>query len=509
MSNKPTQDPKSRRHFLKSTGMVIGALGGAALTRPAQAAPFPAPIPEKWDTTVDVLIIGSGFAGLAAAIEARNAQASVLVIDKMPLLGGNSVLNGGDLSAAGSSMQKEQGIEDSPELMYQDMMKAGNWLNYPALARTVADHSVAALEWAQSLGAEFNVVNYHGGHSVKRAHQLAQRSGSGLIMKQQQKAKDLGAVIELRTKLLRLIINQNGGVIGAEVRRRYRFADEASGEVAYIRVTKGLVLASGGFSQGVALRQMYDPRLTEAFSSTNHPGATGEAIMAACMIGALDTQMDWIQLGPWTSPDEQGFGYIPQFVERIVGYGLMVDPASGKRFFKETGNRKERADAIIQLGHPAVIMADKRNVANMVDPGQLKGALNNGSLKAYHSLEEVAAAYEMPVAAFVEQVNRWNEFIGRRSDPDLDCMIFKDALPNVTPPFYAARLWPRVHHTMGGLAINKEAQVIGFDLKPIPHLYAAGETVGGVHGAVRLGSVAMTDCIVFGRIAGKNAALGV
>ncbi|MCL2891938.1 flavocytochrome c [Brenneria tiliae] len=509
MSKKPISDPQSRRHFLKSTGAVIGALGGMALSRPAQAVPGPVPIPQKWDTTVDVLIVGTGFAGLAAAIEARNAKASVLIIDKMPLLGGNSVLNGGDLAAAGSKMQKEAGIQDSPELMYQDMMKAGSWLNYPELAKTVAEHSVEALEWAQSIGAEFNVVNYHGGHSVKRAHQLAQRSGSGLIMKQQQKAKELGAVIEQRTKLLRLIVDPDGRVIGAEVKRRYKFPDEDSGDIAYIRAVKGVVLASGGFSQGVALRQMYDPRLTEEFTSTNHPGATGEAIMAACMVGALDTQMDWIQLGPWTSPDEQGFGYVPQFVERIVGYGLMVDPASGKRFFKETGNRKERADAIILLGHPAVIIADKTNTMNMVDPGQREGALKNGSLKMFNTLEELAQAYQMPVAAFAEQVKRWNSFIEQRNeqDPDLGCMIFKDAAPNVTPPFYAARLWPRVHHTMGGLAINKDAQVIGFDLKPIPGLYAAGETVGGVHGAVRLGSVAMTDCIVFGRIAGKNAAL--
>ncbi|PWC10861.1 flavocytochrome c [Brenneria roseae subsp. americana] len=509
MSNKPVNDQQSRRQFLKSTGMVVGALGGMALSQPAQAVPTPSPVPQKWDTTVDVLIIGTGFAGLAAAIEARNAQAEVLIIDKMPLLGGNSVLNGGDLAAAGSKMQKEAGIDDSPELMYQDMLKAGNGLNYPELARTVAEHSVEALEWAQSIGAQFNVVNYHGGHSVKRAHQLVQRSGSGLIVKQQQKAKELGAVIEQRAKLLRLIVEPDGRVIGAEIRRGYRFPDENSGEIVYIRARKGVVLASGGFSQGVALRQMYDPRLTESFTSTNHPGATGEAIMAACMIGALDTQMDWIQLGPWTSPDEKGFGYVPQFVERVVGYGLMVDPATGKRFFKETGNRKERADAIIQLGHPAIIIADKTNTDNMVDPGQREGALKNGSLKPYNTLEELAKAYEMPVDAFVAQVKRWNEFVSQRNDADLDCMIFQDAVPNVTPPFYAARLWPRVHHTMGGLAINKDAQVIGFDLKPIPGLYAAGETVGGVHGAVRLGSVAMTDCIVFGRIAGKNAALTV
>jgi hypothetical protein len=216
--------------------------------------------------------------------------------------------------------------------------------------------------------------------------------------------------------------------------------------------------------------------------------------------------MDWIQLGPWTSPDEKGFGYIPQFVERVVGYGVMVDPATGKRFFKETGNRKERADAIILLGHPAVILADTTNVVKMVDPAQLKGALENGSLKKFDTLEDLARNYSMPVEPFVAQVKRWNSFVEAKKDPELDCMIFKDAVPNVTPPYYAARLWPRVHHTMGGLAINTGAQVIGFDLKPIKGLYAAGEATGGVHGAVRLGSVAMADCVVFGRIAGTNAA---
>lgn len=505
---KSTSSVQARRQFLKKTGIATGvALGGlAAMSGTAQATPAPMNAPEKWDTTVDVLVIGTGFAGLSAAIEARQAGAEVLVIDKMPVPGGNSAINGGDFSAAGSKMQKEAGIEDSPELMYQDMMKAGLWLNHPELARTVAENSVDALEWAQSIGAEFDRVNYHGGHSVKRAHQTKQRSGSGLTSKELAKAKELGATVELRCKLERLIVDQDGQVIGAQVRRKHKFPDDNSGEIAYVRANKGVILASGGFSQGVELRQIYDPRLTAEFTSTNHPGATGEATMAACMIGAMDTQMDWIQLGPWTSPDEKGFGYVPQFVERVVGYGLMVDPQTGKRFFKETGNRKERADAIILLGHPAVILADETNTKNMVDPGQLKGALDNGSLKMFDTLEDLAKAYDMPVEAFVEQVSRWNGFVEQKKDPDLDCMVFSDAVPNVTGPFYAARLWPRVHHTMGGLVINKDAQVIGFDLQPIKGLYAAGEAAGGVHGAVRLGSVAMTDCVVFGRIAGKNAA---
>jgi len=112
----------------------------------------------------------------------------------------------------------------------------------------------------------------------------------------------------------------------------------------------------------------------------------------------------------------------------------------------------------------------------------------------------------MPVSVFLDEIKRWDSFVEKKKDDDFDCMIFKDAKPTVTAPFYAARLWPKVHHTMGGLVIDKNAQVVGFDLKPVKGLYAAGEVTGGVHGAVRLGGVAMADCLVFGRIAGKNAA---
>jgi succinate dehydrogenase/fumarate reductase flavoprotein subunit len=220
----------------------------------------------------------------------------------------------------------------------------------------------------------------------------------------------------------------------------------------------------------------------------------------------MDTQMDWIQLGPWTSPDEKGFGQVPQFCERLVGYGLMVDPTTGKRFFKETGNRKERADAIIRIGHPVLIIGDEVAVKKQVLPKVLEHTLDLGVIRKFDTLEALAAAYNMPVAAFTEQVTRWNGFVEKKVDDDLGCMIFKDATPTVKPPYYVARLWPRVHHTMGGLVIDKDARVTSFDLTPLPGLYAAGEVTGGVHGAVRLGSVAMADCVVFGRIAGKNAA---
>lgn len=508
MGKNAKQGLNGRRQFLKSAGMMVGALGGVALPPPGLAVAPPASLPYVWDTTVDVLVVGSGFAGLTAAIEACNAQANVLVIDKMPMFGGNSILNDGEMAVVGTSMQTALGITDSPEQMFQDIMREGNWLSSPLLAQMVADRSLDAFEWVKQLGVQFTRLNSSSGHTVKREHQLSDRAGSGLVLSLHQKAKSVGAVIEQCAKLLRLIVDKQGGVIGAEVRRGYQFPDETSGLVTYIRAKKGVVLACGGFSQGVALRQMFDPRLTPALSSTNHLGATGEALMAASQIGALIKQMECIELSARTSPDENGFGYVAQYIERLLGFGIMVDPATGTRFVKETGSRKERADAMVRLGHPALFITDKINTLARTDAAKVSNALEHGSIKAYDSLEAVAQAYGMPEAAFLTQVARWNTFVeqGVASDPDLGCLIFDGVAPTARPPFYVVRLWPRVHYTMGGLAINKDAQVIGCDLLPIPRLYAAGEAAGGVHGAVRLGGVAMTECIVFGRIAGRYAA---
>lgn len=491
----------SRRHFLgASTAAVAASLPFAAHAHDVKTI--------QWNRTIDLLIVGSGFAGYAAAIEAKQAGLQPIVIDMMPFTGGNSRITGGGMAVPGNPMQKAEGIEDSPELMLADMLKAGNHINFPELAKKVAYGALPAYQWLTDfVGVKFTRLIYHGGHSVKRGcgAELLDAHVTNFLPALEKKALALGVKVETRTKLIRIITNDNNEVIGAELRKNFKFGKPESGDVEFVKTTKGIVLASGGFAANPAMRVLHDPRLDSSIETTNHVGATGEATAAAQMIGAGVTQMDWIQCLPMTSPDEHGFGVAVHFVEYTAGFGLCVDPATGKRFMNETANRKVRADSILRLKHPGLCIATLRNAKKHTPSPRLQAGLDNGSIKTYETIEDLCKAYNMPVKRFKETLDQWNSYVEKRQDPDFGAKIFADATPNVKGPFLVSRIWPRAHHTMGGLIINEKAQVLNAFGQVIPNLYAAGEATGGVHGEVRLGTVAIADCIVFGRIAGQEA----
>ncbi len=501
----------SRRHFL-GAGSALAAAG--LMSAAGQASAQTAKVPAKWDETVDFLIVGTGFAGLAAALEAHQIGIkNVLVIDKMPTPGGNSIINGGAVAAAGTDMQKKAGISDNPDLLYSDILRAGGGLAHPELARHIADESVENFYWLRDkIGVQFEAVTYHGGHSVKRSHSVTAHMGSGFINPMLAKCKEYNIPIQLRTYLEDIIEDDKGVVLGAKVRTGYRFPRANSGKVKYIRARNGVLLAAGGFAQNVTMRMSHDPRLTAAFGSTNQPGATGEALQDAQFLGANTVHMDWIQLGPWTSPDEQGFGKTPLLTEPLVGYGPMVDPANAKRFVQETGNRKVRADAIVAIGHPVVMYACAKNVFGQavgknMSKEMFDSLLKSGVVHEFKTLKDLAAFYKIPYDALVAENDKFNGYMKTMNDPQFHTKFFKDGVPNTEAngPFYAWRLWPRVHHCMGGLEINNKAQVLDARHNVIPGLFAAGEVTGGVHGMVRLGTVAVADCMIFGRTAARSA----
>jgi flavocytochrome c len=504
----------SRRNFLKTAGgaAAVAGLAASGISMTAGSAQAADALPKKWDDAVDVVVIGSGFAGLAAAIEAKEAGASVAVYEKMPMHGGNSIINGGVMAVAGSDMQEARGIKDTPDLMLADMMKAGLYLNYPELARMVAYESKPAYDWCkQHLGVKFTdpkMLLHMGGHTVARSCPTSIYSGAEIVNKELAKFKELGGRVSTGTYIEKLIQNSKGRIVGVQIRKGYRFPKADSGKVQYIKAKKAVVLGSGGFSQDVAFRMTQDPKLVADVHSTNQPGATAEVLKEALRVGGTPVQISWIQSGPWASPDEKGFGLAPHFATGpVFSYGIMVDPKTGKRFISELADRKIRADAIIRIGHAAIGISDDEGQKSCGGPPGTVGKLvERGVVKKYDTLEDLSKAYDIPYADLKQSVDNYNAYLKTGVDKEFGRYMQPDAKPIEKAPFYAVRLWPKVHHTMGGVQINTEARVIGLDGKPIGGLFAAGEVAGGIHGAVRLGSCAVVDCLVFGRIAGKNAA---
>ncbi|MCJ7682152.1 MAG: flavocytochrome c [Candidatus Aminicenantes bacterium] len=462
---------------------------------------------SNWDEITDVVVIGSGFAGLAASIEAHNAGASVIILEKMNAPGGNSIMSDGGIAAAGTEMQKKLGIKDSPELMYQDMLKAGLSINYPDLVRQVTEKSTEVLQWSiDYLGVEYmDRLDIFGGHSVPRCLTPVGVSGSAIIKRQLKKLDEMGIKVRTRAYFKSFIRDSEGEITGVLVRDDYSHKHAESGIDKSIGINKGIVLATGGFGSDVNFRSTQDPRLTQDIDTTNKLFATAEALKEALKINAMPVQLSHIQLGPWGTPDEKGYGVGARFSDYIVfPYGIVVEPDSGKRIINELADRKTISDAILNIGHPCVGIADARAVETT--GWNIRPCLEKGIVKQFDQLQELASCYGISPGEFKLTVEQYNGYIEDKLDKEFGKQILQNASPISTPPYYGIRTWPKVHHTMGGVQINTEAQVIDTNQKPIRRLYAAGEVTGGIHGACRLGSCAITECLVFGRIAGLNAA---
>ncbi|MBU2646289.1 flavocytochrome c [bacterium] len=501
-----------RRVFIKGTAAGAVGLAAAGLTVKPWTAEA-AEIPKKWDSTYDVVIIGSGFAGLAAAYEAKKAGASVVVLEKMRTLGGNSIINGGVVSAAGSPKEEQEGIKDSPELLLKDMLAAGLHLNHMELAKMVAYKSNETVQWTiNELGVKYKSrLTQEGGHSVPRMYSTFNSSGSAIVQQQLLKLKEIGVVPEKRCLLTQIYRDKDGRVKGVQIREKYVFPNANSGKIKTIKAQKAVVIASGGFGNDVAFRMIQDPRLTGDYQSTNQPGATAEALREAFRIGCTPLQLSWIQLGPWTSPDEKGMGVGPSFAGGCTMYGLWIDTKTGKRFVNELADRKIRADAIINSGNKCISFTDAHGYAifqHFLGEAMMLKMIERGVVKKYDTLEQMATANDCPLEPLKETIDKFNRSVLAGKDEEWGRYLQKDQKPLGAGPYYVSRLSPKVHHTMGGVNINAKAQALDVMTdKPIAGLYAAGEVTGGVHGAVRLGSCATIDCLIFGRIAGQNAAI--
>lgn len=500
----------SRRSLIRGAAVLPAAGLGLVSTADASSSSKP-----KFDEIYDVVIIGSGFSGLAAALAAREAGASAAVFEKIAFVGGNSSLSGGMFAVPGSSVQKEQGIKDSPEALMADMERIGLGLGDPQHIRFVCEHAAETVEWTRSyIGVDWNpTLTGKGGHSAERCLITRQGTGQGIIVPAVKKLASLGVKPRTGCFMEKILRSPEGRVQGVEIREGYVFGKPAAGTVKRIGARRAVVLACGGFGADVKYRQKLDPKLGAQFLTTNQPGATSESWREVSRIGARIIQADWIQCLPSCSPLEKGMGKATHFASISDSlFGFWLSSLTGERFVNEFGDRKVCTDAILTVinkGGHALAFSDSDGVAHLekLRPGLFDQMIAEKTVVKYDDAEALAKAYKMDPEALKKTIAQYNDDLAKQSDPKFGRRFDRSAKPIGSGPYFVSEMSPKVHHCMGGVATAVDTAVLDVMTdKPIPGLFAAGEFVGGIHGAVRIGACAVMDCLVNGREAGRMAA---
>ncbi len=432
----------------------------------------------------DVVIIGAGGAGMTAAIMLQQAGVNFVILEKMPYVGGNTTKATGGMNAAETHYQKEQGIEDSVELFAQDTMKGGHDINDPALVQTLAENSADAIDWLDSIGANLPKISFSGGASTNRIHAPADGSAVGnyLVDKFSALLEELGVEIMLNTKATELIM-QDGKISGV-------LAEGPDAD--YTINCKAVILATGGFGANEEMYTQYRPDL-KGTVTTNAPGATGDGIVMAQALGAALVDIEQIQLHPTV---EQTTSML--ITESVRGDGAILVNQSGERFVNELLTRDAVSAAELeQEGCYAYIIFDQHLRENLK---AIEKYVTNGLTVQGDTIEELAGKLDINPETLKNTLDTWNQAVKDQSDALFGRTTGMDN-DLTTPPYYAIKVAPGIHHTMGGVKIDTQAQVISTEGAPIPGLFAAGEVTGGVHGGNRLGGNAVADIVIFGRIA--------
>ncbi len=498
-------DLLGRRNFIKG----VGAAAGVAVAAPVLAVSEKA-TDVSWDKEVEVLIIGSGFAGLAAAIEAtRKGAKDVHIFEKMPYFGGNSAINGGLFAAPGTPMQQQEGVKDSVEQMVADQLKSGRGIADEELLRHVASHAVEALQMTLDAGAEYHpYLQQLGGHSVARTYQTAVSCGAGITQPLYKECQRIGVKTHNRSKFEGFVLGKDGRVEGVKMRQGYYFGEEDSGKLVYIKSKRGVLMATGGFAQNIGLRMAQDPTLTHEVGCTNTPGATGEGMLEMFRLGAVPVHLAHIQSGPWASPDEGGFGYVSNYSIFNFPHSIAINRMTGKRFMNEIADRKTRADAELAYrdakGEPLPPILITSYKDSKQHPNTAKVLKYNVGWK-FDSLEALAKHFEVPLKPLKAQIEEYNRYVKSGEDKQFGKNMTKAKDKYIEAPFTVVRLWPMVHYCQGGVQVNTKAEVKdSLTGKPVAGLYAAGEVCGGIHGVSRLGSCSIPECMVMGMTAARS-----
>ena len=455
-----------------------------------EAADRKAALAMKPQASVDVVVVGSGGAGFSAAVSAHDNGATVILIEKEPVIGGNAKLAAGGMNAAWTDQQKAKGIEDSVALMTKDTMKGGRELNDPSLVKVLVGQSKSSVDWLTSLGADLSDVGRMGGASVNRTHRPTGGAGVGAHVVQVLYDNAMERKIDLRmnTRGIEVLKDKAGKVRGILVKGKY---------TGYYWVkADAVILATGGFGKNNERVAKLDPKL-KGFIATNHPGATGDGLDVAANAGAELIDLKYIQAHPTLSVK----GGV-MVTEAVRGNGAILVNREGKRFVNEITTRDKAAAAILkQTGGTAYLIFDDSVRKSL---SKINKYIGLGVAPTDASLQKLGDSLQINGKNLVKTVAHYNQLVLSGKDSDFQRPNLPRALNEGN--YYAIEVTPGVHHTMGGVKIDSKAEIMNAKGLVIPGLFGAGEVTGGVHGANRLGGNAISDIVTFGRLAGANAA---
>jgi len=490
----------------------------------------------------DVIVVGGGGAGLSAAIAACQNNAKVILIEKTALLGGNTIRAGGPYNAVDPERQAnvqpaseaamkslERLLKVSPKndlhKKYQDQLQkeldaykaqkpnhlfdclalhilqtydGGDYAGKIEFIEKMCSESLNAAEWLESNGLVWRdtIVTVPGG-LWPRAHVPQNAAGSDYINTNKKLAEKMGVEIILNCKGESLI-KKDGHITGVK-------AVQSNGTQVILNAKKAVVLASGGFAASKEMRKKYNSLLNENLGTTNNPANTGDGITMAEKVNANLIGMEYIQCLPLGNPETGGLnGWIGGIG---VEYYYQVNK-SGKRFMAEDGRRDVMTKALLeQPGSFSYVIADShvtfKDGKNLWGDDVEKLVADKKIFRA-DTIEDLAKQIGIDPAVLKQTNDAFNKAVEAGKDNEFGRSLFGQKMDKA--PFYASPRMPTVHHTMGGIEINLDTQVLDKNGNVIPGLYAAGEVTGGIHGKNRLGGNALVDIHVFGRIAGTNAA---
>ena len=477
----------------KKAGVTLAKADKKALKKAARELPK--------TSNYDVVVIGAGGAGFSAAITARNAGANVVLLEKMPAVGGNSLISGAEMNVAKNWVQPKLGInDDSPELHAQDTFKGGDGKGDMKVINVMTHEALDAAKWCRDyLGVRFEDDNlfFFGGHSRKRTLIPVGHTGTEFIAKFQAKADELGIPVITNMKAEELIKDKDGRVVGVKA--------TMDGSEYTFNAKGGVVLATGGFGANPEMVKKYNPKIDERFKTTDAPGTTGEALYMAERAGAQLVNMGYIQTYPICDPIS---GAIELIADARFDGAIMLNQ-EGKRFVEELQRRDVLSEAILnQTGQYCWVLWNDNigKISNTVKAhaNEYEAFTKQGIMTTCDDLKCIADFTKIPFDQLQKTVKRVSDMAGKGNDKDFN---HRSGLVDMQQgKYYVIKAVPSTHHTMGGVRINEKAEALTAEGKVIPGLWAAGEVTGVTHGTNRLGGNAYTDIIVFGRIAGEAAA---